>query len=259
MAQSNPDPNASCPVTGPGPWSVWAISLALLISTLADGNAIGAGGGQSATRTVAVGSFERVRVDGPFEVKVATGQVPRAKVTGPVRAVDALVIDVQGGTLTVRARPLASGEPPQAAASRLTIDLATPLLRSGSVQGGGRLSIAPMKAERIDLSVSGSGELSVDGARTDQLNATLVGTGRMRIAGQAQRALLQSQGAGTIDAATLTVNDLTIRADGTGDTRAAARYTARITASGLGAVTVSGRPACTVRSSGSPVTCGPPR
>lgn len=259
MTPSNAAPAPTGPSAGLGLRWVRAILVALLTLSLADGIALGAAGGQSTTRTVAVGSFERARVDGPFEVTIATGQVPRAKVTGPVRAVDALVIDVQGGTLTVRARPLASGEPPLAATSRLTIDLATPLLRSGSVQGGGRLSIAPMKAERIDLSVSGSGELSVDGVRTDQLNATLVGTGRMRIAGQAQRALLQSQGAGTIDSAALTVNDLTIRADGTGDTRAAARYTARITASGLGAVTVSGRPACTVRSSGSPVTCGPLR
>lgn len=213
--------------------------------------------GPSATRTLSVGSFERVRVEGPFEVRLVTAKAPRAVVTGPTRAVDSLVIDVQGGTLTVRARALASGEAPSPAARQLIVELATPLLRSGSVRGGGRLSIAPMTAERIDLTVSGSGELSVDGAKTDQLNATLVGTGRLHIAGRAQRALLQSQGAGTIDAAALAVNDLTIRADGTGDTHAAARYTARITASGLGAVTVDGRPACTVRSSGGPVSCNP--
>lgn len=215
--------------------------------------------GQTTTRTYSVGSFERVRVEGAFDVRLTTAASPRASATGPTRAVDALIIEIQGGTLTVRARTAASGETPPPGAAKMIVTLATPLLRSGNVSGGGRLRIAPMKAERIDLAVSGTGELFVEGASTDQLNATLVGPGAIHLAGRAQRAMLQLQGAGSVDAAGLMVNDLSIRSDGTGETHAAARFTARISAVGLGAVTVDGKPACTVRApGGAPVSCGVP-
>ena len=48
-------------------------------------------------------------------------------------------------------------------------------------------------------------------------------------------------------------------ANGVGETRARARYTARISNTGLGRVTVAGTPKCDVRPAAANVSCGPER
>jgi hypothetical protein len=110
---------------------------------------------------------------------------------------------------------------------------------------------------RVNVTVSGNGSLALAAADTDQLNATLIGTGQMSLAGRAARARLVTRGPGAIDASALAVNDLTVHLDGVGETRAAARYTAQVTNSGLGMVTVTGNAKCRVNAAaGGPVTCG---
>lgn len=233
-------------------------TLPLTLALLLFPAGAGAGADRPAVaRIFSVGSFERVRIDGPYDVRLTTRQAPGARATGDARALDALTVSIEGQTLVVRARPLASGETPTSPTQPLLVTLATPLLRTASVNGGGRLTIAPMQTQRIDLSVNGAGDLRVTGIETDQLNATVVGAGTIHLAGRAQRALLQSQGSGTMNAPGLLVNDVTIRADGTGEVRAAARYTALITASGIGAISVDGKAACRVKTTGGAIVrCG---
>lgn len=208
------------------------------------------------SRTVSVGSFDRIRVEGPFEVRVATGS-PRVTITGP-SGDDGVMVRVDGTTLSIRKgtggwveRPQGSGQAP------VVVTLSTPGLVSASVAAGGRMTIAKMRGMRIDVTVSGSGSLALAAADTDQLNATLIGTGLMSLAGRAARARLITSGPGMIDASGLAVNDLTVHLDGVGETRAAARYTAQVTNSGLGTVTITGNAKCRVdAAAGGPVVCG---
>ena len=73
------------------------------------------------------------------------------------------------------------------------------------------------------------------------------------------RARLIGSGPGAIDASALAVNDLTVHLDGVGAIKAAARYTAQVTNSGLGTVTVAGNAKCRVdAAAGGPVVCGKP-
>ena len=211
-----------------------------------------------ATRTVSVGSFDRIRVDGPFEVRVAIG-APRATIVGE-RADDSVVVRIDGTTLSVRKGVGGWGERPRPSGSSPTVVmLSTPGLTSASVAAGGRLTIARMRGMRVDVTVSGNGSLALAAADTDQLNATLIGTGQMTLAGHAARARLVTSGPGAIDASALVVNDLTVHLDGVGETKAAARYTAQVTNSGLGTVTITGNAKCRVdAAAGGPVVCGKP-
>lgn len=212
-----------------------------------------------ASRRYTVTSFERIRVDGAFEVHLTVGKAPSAAAIADADTIDTLAISVDGTTLTVGRKIVDQGAPRRTRATIPVITLATPTLRSAIVTGGGRLSIAGLKAQRADLAVNGAGALAVTGAATDQLNATVIGSGTMALAGRAQRAALLTNGAGTIDAKALDVNDLTVRLDGPGQTDAQARYSARVTNSGLGQVTVAGNAACTVVApAGGPVSCGKP-
>lgn len=206
------------------------------------------------------GSYDRVRVEGPFEVNVTTGVAPGALATGDARMIDGLDIELQGTTLIVRMGHQGWGETPVGkSAPPPVITLTTPGLRAAFINGGARVTIMGMKAQRVDLSVNGSGTVTVSAADTDQLFAMIVGAGSMTLSGRAARARLVTNGAGTVDATALSVNDLSILQDGSGETRAAARYTALINSTGLGHIVVTGNPKCLVHAAaGGPVECGAP-
>jgi hypothetical protein len=226
-----------------------AIACALLLAPAA---------ADAADRTYGLGSFERLRVEGPFEVRVETGRSPGAKASGDDKLLEELAIDSEGDTLVIRLGHGAWGETPAGkAAAAPVITLTTPLLRSVSVDAGGRVQVRRMAAQRLQLSVNGSGAIAVAAADADEVQATVIGAGQMTLAGHAQRVRLLTNGPGTIDAGALVANDLTVRLDGTGTTKANARYGAQVTTTGLGKVTVLGQARCVVHAqAGGPVACG---
>lgn len=210
-------------------------------------------------RSYVVTDFDRVRVDGPLDVRLTTRGAPAARAEGEIRATDALAIRVEGTTLIVSAGPKGFGEVPQIGTPQApVIRLATQTLRGATVIGGGKLDIAgPLRAQRVDLQVTGSGSLAAAGIDADQLTATLLGAGAMVLGGRGGRVRLLTSGAGTLDAAALRGDDVTVRLDGAGAIRATARYTADATSTGVGAVTIYGKPACRVKAvAGGPMRCG---
>ena len=213
----------------------------------------------AAERPVFVGSFDRLRVEGPFRVTVTAGRSPSARIGGDPRLLDHVEVRVDGTTLVVRPTIERWQEQPETRGTTpVTVTLATPVLSSASVVGGGEVTIANGRAARLDLTVAGAGSIALTGANADQANATVIGAGRIAIAGRAGKARLLVNGAGRIDAATLDAGELTVRVDGPGETLARARYTATVTNIGLGHVTIAGSPRCIVRSdAGGPVQCGP--
>lgn len=138
--------------------------------------------------------------------------------------------------------------------------LGTPVLRAANVNAGGRLAVNRMVAQRVDLAVNGSGTLDVATVSADTMVASITGAGVMTLAGKVGRARYLITGPGSYAASGLIANDLFVSADGTGEVRVAARYTADIVANGLGNVTVSGSPACRVKAvGGGAVICTPKR
>jgi hypothetical protein len=215
----------------------------------------------AADRVFSVGSYERVRVDGPFEVRIVTGGSPGAKASGDRQLVERLAIAVNGTVLSVRLGAEGWGEMPRRRSEVPTIvTLTTPRLTSLAVSAGARVAVTRMASQRIELSVIGSGTVALDKADADELRASLTGAGSVTIGGRANRATLLGDGAGTIDASAMTVNDLIVHLSGAGETKAAARYTAQVTSTGLGRVTVTGNAKCVVKAlAGGPVSCGAAR
>lgn len=211
----------------------------------------------AADRIVGVGSFDRLRVEGPFRVRVATGP-PRATVSGDRRTIDEVDVHADGGTLVVRMGNNGWGERPVTTGAPVTVTLSTPALARAWLVGGAEVTIARMTGDRVDLSVSGSGRMTVAAVDAARLDAVVVGSGTMTLAGRAARVQLTVNGAGGLDAGALVAGDLILLHDGSGDTKAQARYTARVTHTGLGQVEVLGNAKCTVKAAGGgPVSCGP--
>lgn len=212
----------------------------------------------AADRTVVVTSFTRVRIDGSFVVEVRTGASPAARASGDAAAIERVDISQNGDTLIVRMGGKGWGERPGAKATApIRITLATPRLEGVAGGAGADVRVGAMKGTRVDLMLTGAGKLNVARVDADQLVATVVGTGALAAAGKAVRARLMVNGPGTIAASGLVADDLVTRLEGAGEVTAAARFTAQVTSTGLGKVTVLGKPRCQVRAlAGGPVVCG---
>lgn len=204
-------------------------------------------------RRILLTGFDRIRVDGPFEVRVVTGP-SAATVSGDRRAIERVSIRNQGGVLVVGIST-ATWEGWRDKEGLAAITVAVPRLRAANINGGGKLEIADAAGQRVDLGVNGAGSLTVRNLAADQLVTTLTGTGIVRLdAGTARTARFMSYGAGSIEAAGVTVNDLTVHSQSAGNSRFTARYTASVSTLGTGSVRVEGSAACRLVGPG-PASC----
>lgn len=210
----------------------------------------------AAERSVAVTNFDRVRIDGPFAVTLTTRASPNAVVSGDPRVLDNVSVSFDGGTLIVRRNAAASARAPRNLPAP-TIALSTRDLRNAAVIGAGQLTVSgPVAGPRIALTVTGAGAITAPQLAADQLVATLIGTGQLTLAGTAGSARLLANGAGTIAAEGLVANEAVVRSDGSTAVTVTARYTANATSTGLGPITILGKPECKVRAvAGGPITC----
>lgn len=213
----------------------------------------------AADRAYTLTNFDRVRVDGPFDVRLTVGGTSASGIaSGDPEMLANLDIQVQGTTLIVRNSANSWSERGKAGSPAPVITLAAPDLRSAAVIGGGRLAIGGrVRGQRLDLRVTGSGSIDARGIDYDELVVTLIGAGNVALAGRSGRARLLTNGSGVIAAIPLMVSDLIVRLDGPGETRASARYTADLTSTGLGRIVVAGDAKCVTKAqAGGPILCG---
>lgn len=199
-------------------------------------------------RNVPVTDFDRIEVEGPFQVRLVRGNVTRATVAGPRRSIDAVSIETQGQTLRIRRNPnVWGGYPGGRAEAPAIVTLTTRNLRSARVIGAGSLEIESARGMRLDLSLEGSGRVRAVDVQVDRLSVGLRGAGMLSLAGAAETFNADIQGAGTLDAEALAAGTATVSAATTGTVSLTAQREATITAAGLGNVDVSGTAPCTIR------------
>ena len=210
----------------------------------------------AATRNFGVEGFDRVRIDGPFKVRLTTGVAPFARATGSATAIDRVAIDRQGRTLIVHLNQSSWGGYPGEAPGPVEIALGTHELAAATVNGSGNLEINRIKGLKFDLAVQGSGGAAVAASDVDQLNITLFGNSSTTVSGRAGKLTATQRGITALNAAGLTIRDATIGAEGGSTTTAEVTNSAKVTASGTATVTLTGNPSCTVRANGSASVSG---
>lgn len=211
----------------------------------------------AAERRYTVTDFDRVQVEGPYHVVLATGRASGVVASGSQQALERVSIDVQGRTLRIRANRSAWGGYPGDPVGTVEIAASTRDLRAGIVTGSGSLTVDEAQGLRLDLSVSGSGQLIVQQVKADNLVVGLLGSGRIAVAGSAKSMRATIQGSGDLDAAALGVDDLTLTADTAGTIAVRAARAAKVTAIGPGDVTIEGKASCTLSGpAAAMVACG---
>lgn len=219
--------------------------------------AAAAGPAAAADRTYSVTDFDRVQVDGPYEVVLTVGGPSTAKASGSQGALDGVTVEVSGGILRIHANRSAWGGYPGQQAAAPKIVAGTRDLKAAVVRGPGSLTIDKVRGLRVDLALAGNGRLSVAQVAADQLNVALVGAGRIRLLGAAKEMKATVQGTGDLDAAGLKVDDAQLSTDTAGAVAFEARRSVKVRAMGTGDVTVTGAADCSVENAGGgKVRCG---
>jgi hypothetical protein len=212
---------------------------------------------QAAERRFTVSGFEKVQVEGPFQVTVSTGKGSGAVATGSSAALDRVSVSVEGRTLRIRPNRSAWGTAPKPGEGAVGIALTTHEVHNVVVAGSGSVALDKAKAMRVALSVSGSGSVRVAAVEADRLDVQLLGAGAMSLAGKAKSLRASVTGQGALNAAGLIAEDAELNADTTGTIALGVRRAVKIASSGAGDVTIGGTPACTLSGLGAGrVRCG---
>src|SRR5215213_963648 len=201
----------------------------------------------AATRNFGVSGFEKVRVDGPFKVRLSTGVAPFAQASGSAAALERVSLEVRGNTLVVQTSASSWGGYPGQQAGPVEISIGTHELSSAWVNGSGSLAIDRARGLKFDLSVQGSGAAAIEQVDVDQLSVNIVGTGSVVLAGRTGKLTALVRGVSSLDAARLATKDATIGAEGAATVSANVANAITVDGSGPVTITLAGAPSCTLR------------
>lgn len=199
------------------------------------------------SRNFTITSFDRIRMEAPFDVTLATRKAPFARAEGSPATLDAIDLRVEGRTLIVRQRAGWNGA---GKAGPVRLSLGTPDLRSVTLVGSGRLRIDRMSGLSITLGLAGPGQIGIADLRADLIDLQAGGSGAVALAGVIKKGRITAEGTSVIDAAALQSEELVIQSEGNSEVRASARRLVDVNASGSSTVTLSNPVACTQRVSG---------
>lgn len=223
---------------------------ALIVLALLSGQA------DAAVRNFTVTGFDRIRVDGPYRVKLTTNVAPFAQASGSPAALDSVSVEVQGRTLIIRRNASAWGSSSGPQRGTVEIQVGTHELSTAWINGSGGLSIDQVRAPSFDLVISGAGAAEVALVAVDRLKVGLAGTASAKIAGTAAEASTMVRGTSSFDGTSLIAKNATVAAEGASAVRLNVTGTAKVNASGPATVEFGGRPACTTRAEGAAEVLG---
>lgn len=205
----------------------------------------------AAMRNYSVTSFDRIRIDGPYEVKLKTNVAPFARASGTPSSLDGVSIGVEGRTLVVRTGSGGWGGYPGEARGPVTIEVGTHDLQAAFINGAGALDVDRVRGLGFSVDINGPGMARIAGADVDQLKIGITGAGTARVSGRARKLTAIVRGTSSFEAKDLKSNDAVIGAEGPSVVRASVSNSAKVDASGLASVTLMGSPACEVNTKGS--------
>lgn len=202
------------------------------------------------TRNFGVSGFDRVRVEGPYAVKVATGIAPFARATGSSAALANLSVRVEGRTLVIHSDRSSARSADGRGDGPVEVSIGTHDLAAAILLGSGSLAIDKVRGLEFSLTVQGSGMAGIGFVAADRLKVAATGTAAVVLGGETKALTAMVRGVSSLDASLLKSRTATIAVEGAATVKADASGTAKISGSGPATVSLTGRPSCTVRLAG---------
>jgi hypothetical protein len=227
-----------------------------LLALLALASLPAAAAAPTTERNFSINSFDRIRVDGPYQVTLKTSVAPFARASGTASSLDGVSIKVEGRTLVIREGSGGWGGYPGEGRGPVTIEVGTHDLSAIYINGAGALDVDKVSGLAFEIAIQGSGVARIDQVDVDQLKIGVAGAATTRLAGRAAKLTATIRGTSTFEGDGLQVSDAVIGAEGPSTVRAQVTNSAKVDAIGLVSVTLTGDPACTVKARGSASVTG---
>lgn len=210
--------------------------------------------GPETSRAYQLGTFDKIEVAGPYNVKVSTGGQPGANATGGSALLDETDVVVENGTLRIMPKKH-KGIRFSWRSGAATFTVTTAALRSAAIAGSGDIEVDKISGD-FDGDVAGSGDLKIGQASGGALKFSIAGSGGVSAAGTAESVDLNIAGSGDIDLGNVAAKTADVSIAGSGDVRAKASDTAKVSILGSGSVDIAGGAKCSISKAGSgDVTC----
>jgi hypothetical protein len=147
--------------------------------------------GGLATESRPVVGFDEVELRGIGTLVVAEGDAESLEIEAEPRVLRKISTEVQGGRLVIA--PERSFRARQPIVYRLTVDD----LSAVELAGAARAEGSGLSADRLSVVAGGSTEVSLDGLSAGVLYVAVAGTGTVEVAGEADRQVVETEGAAT--------------------------------------------------------------
>ncbi len=202
-------------------------------------------------RELPLGTFDQLKVSGPFKVAVLVGEQPaRLRIEGPPAQLADTIATVEGGILTIRFREGAtwSWNP----GDGVNIAVSAPDLRFVSLEGSGDVEVYGVRGDMFAASTQGAGSVTVRQLAARNVQLATSGAGGIAVDGRSDYGTYVVGGSGSIDAKRLRVQTATIAVGGAGSAYADVSRTANVSVSGHGRVEIVGGATCIKQPANSP-------
>lgn len=224
--------------------------------------ALGAQGASAAERRFTLSAFDKVRIEGDVAVEITSDAAPFALASGDPRALEALSLKVQGGTLYIRrARTNAPIERRKQAASPDALPLvrlSARAVQSLTLLGHGSARLDRLAGASPSATMDGDGSVEIGALEAEALALNVNGSGSLKVSGTATRARAVMLGEGLIEGAGLKLSSLDLIGEGPVRARLTVDGPALVAMKGGAEVTIGGKPVCTIRQTGkNTILCGP--
>ena len=238
------------------------LGFAALFASLLTFMGVAVAAPETATETRAIDArVVRVKLDGVVDLKIRQGATPMLVLSGDPRLLGKTMTLQSGDTINIgtetRGMHINLGR-----SMGLRAELTLPNLREVSSESVGGTTISGFAGDELVLNLDGAGSMNVScnyrvlsanlggvgsmkvhGIDSDSVELNLSGAGYVTLSGRSKQLKAELGGLGGLDAQGFSAQNVTLELSGLGNATVTARDSANLTLSGMGSVTVHGKPA----------------
>ncbi len=213
---------------------------------------------QTETRVIAIDArVVRIKLDGLINLKIRQGDVPSLKISGERRYLDKLTASQSGDTLHLDT----DGHGVKLGRSSTRAELVLPHLREVVAEGVGQTEINGFSGDELELTMDGAGSMkavcdyrllkaTLGGvgsmnlwlSENEEVELDLQGAGYVTLGGRSKLLKAELGGVGGLNAQQFQAESVNVELSGLGNATVTAKTNATLNLSGLGSVTVYGKP-----------------
>lgn len=203
----------------------------------------------------------RVRIDGVVDLRLRQGSPASLVLSGDPRWIAQVTAQQSGDTIVIGSEMRGMRDMRLQRHSPVRAEMVLPNLREVSSESIGTTEITGFRGDTLDLSLDGAGAMNVsvhyrfiraslggigsmrlDGVDSEGISLDLQGAGYVKLAGRSKWLKAELGGLGGLDGQAFAADSVTLELSGLGNATVTAHQDANLNLSGMGSVTVYGKP-----------------